>query len=546
MQEKRFTVKSISEKEGLIILGIESFGYPCDQLLTSQGEHVDKSQYRFIPDAEVYFNDQYFFLKEEIFNLYREEFNNSYRVRIQETNLPIDSEYTDYLISNQCFSTPLNSLVFGLLECLVRNPTSTYLSKKILQDPYENFELHYNKLFTFRQGPKYREFFSNFSAKYEDSATPENLQRICDDFSVGIDVTLVNNSKFSHFQLMPQFAEINPVPLLKFLSFKQYFVLFYSPTQNGLDGYNEKGHLVKGVEQGEFYVDSFYTISSTKLQDCAIKTIETLVETIEKLNVTDNVNADVRFKVNQAIHEVNEMMENVDEHGKEALRDCSRKLDLQMKKIEKNIKVPVPQNLPIRPNLNGFISPPKEIPGLRPMIAPQLENPVQVKKSSEEVKGELVKRGMPISKSVTPQSIVNAKPEVQETPGIIPIKKNQFPAWNQNPPDIIPPAFISQSSSKECKGCNSQNMTKIYHKNCSMCEKCYFVSLRRNKPQCLACNFEIPNYEKDKFFTRFKANCECCGHERSEDDLKITDCSHILCRNCYAQFTTWPKCRLCP
>ena len=520
-----------------------------DQIVDGNGQTIDKELLPHCLGHELTYYEERLFLNYNIVKLYKKPCNYNSRVKIEDTNLPVMEKYSGYLISNQFFSTPSSAVIFGLFESLVRNPANLALREKLL-GVNQNLEGHYNQIFHYWNTPQCKEFVKKIESTYElGTLRITALQRISDDYNVGIDVTSAEDS--GHYQLMPEFAEVNPIPLIKLLSFQKYLVLLYSSTQNTFDGFGEDGVLMRGVEQGEFYVDSFYTLKPGLEVEHTVQIVQIFSEIIEDFGVNENTKTEISLKINRAKEKI-QLIKGIYKNNADDLEKACEKLHRQMIKIEAQKKAPVVSGIMVNDFPNPLLGDNKlvRINSPQPFFAPShLEN----------------SRLSPINQAPVISDAIS-KSKSDENPIVVPPLRppNKSVGFNQIPQYYSTPAVIQERQivfgergmvgyekkegiNGKCGACYNERELYTYHKSCNMCEKCYLLSISTDKPKCILCNEAILKTDKEAFLGKYRLSCEACKSMVIAREIKQAQaiCGHLLCESCSNYSTESKVCPAC-
>ncbi|OMJ73811.1 hypothetical protein SteCoe_27421 [Stentor coeruleus] len=496
-------------------------------------------------------NQCFFPYNEETEKIFKKEYDFKSRVPLSETSIQVPEELNSYLISNQYFVSPANSLAFGIFECYLRNHDNPFLSKTLFKDKSPNsFNYHYNNLFSYIfYDPIGKELYSEYLTEFQkiNLTSPYDLQSICDNFSIGIEINKIENQKLLKCFVIAANPESSTIPIVKLLKYKDYLFVLYSPNQNDFDGYDESGKLQKGITRGEFYVDSFFQSSSDFKTQPFIDFIKESFD-VHKAILKDTSSRDHLATLSEFSQKILTQYKNFAKTDQDSIQILINSLKSSCEAADKRLKKNVPPLSPkaaeqenFRMNQNYLLEVPQSnksknnsLDLLEDKYITQAQQVFDSKKP-ESANKMIYNQPQGISKTVI--APIEERPEnkisgnlqfVNLTEGDAKYKTN-IPAinpWNLGKFEEKATQNLSNNREEECKSCSKVAKVSLYHQKCPMCVKCFIISINQFGGKCTLCNTKILASEVGKFTEIQRMSCERC-----KKDLKITECRILIC-NC--------------
>lgn len=563
------TTKQTSSTFFYKLIGLGASGYPYFEGPNFKDEYpwdrVFSEDMRQIGDFFIY----YYIGRDFIFNqqlqcfictisyypakdLYYKESNYTVRIPFRQTKFPQHADFSDNFVSNIYFCTKESAILLGHFEFLIRTQLNSCLLEKLLpKKPMLPFRNHFRNLFEYLLGTseedkaKRASLLSQYT-KYR-LEKPSSIQKLADAFSVGICViSIKSENKYKKYTFLPELPEINPIPLIKLITYGNYTCVLYSNAQNEFDGFDENGVIVKSY-QNETLPETFY---------CAEKSLSynpLLLEIIDKLVLC--IKPDNDKKTNDLINEIVGKIESDEEFSTNMMKTVkilkdkmiSAKQKSQPKQVDKvednNIKSSIPQATGF--NKNHMVTTQNKTSNDRPQnrfannFLPASERMVNIPDMSHRSKSPMI---LPTSKMSDIQcQIYNAnalmrrpidnqkeytKPSVSSQPD-----KNyneELKIKSENVKAFIMENTLANPLLKRniCGGCEKVKKCENIHSNCSMCQDCMLQCIEINVKKCFICTKTLEERVVKQVCARKEWTCDNCG---KNGRIKRMSCRCFLC-----------------
>jgi hypothetical protein len=457
-------------------------------------------------------------------DVYTIEHNYKSRVPMSKTKLPQDSDYKEYLISNNLYSTKETSIALGILEAFVRSGLNSKIGDKICIGKRFNFSMNFNKMFDFlsdttNEGQKFRnDYYSKFGSY--NLTDPLSVKKLANEYNVGIKIMTYdeNNAKYEYYMILPEYPEVQPIPLVTLLLYKENVLVMYSYDQNICDGFDEKGQWTKSSNQNDYPRDSFYNFEKNINSNELCELLKNFGSAIKYLVPNSNYNQ-FEKKLKDISKKITEISPGYTEKNLECITSCKESIQ---KFIESQAKPPLP-------NKNENIEPPRiqaEKNSMLPQQPPKITNPYNSNVISAGIGNNTIQNKHSQISGYQNIEVAGAKNSLgYETEDL---KKSQkvgvsIPVQTRSPQ-------IIRENTELCGACNKVKKLSILHENCKMCDKCSYYCIKNNK--CLKCRKQILEKFKAQFNTKI-AQCEMCNASNyiTGFDLSKCDC-FFVCKNC--------------
>ncbi|OMJ75089.1 hypothetical protein SteCoe_25867 [Stentor coeruleus] len=456
-------------------------------------------------------------------DLYMRENDYSSRVPFANTKFPQHKDFADCFVSNMYFCTKGSALMLGHFECLLRTNQNPFLYEKLLPSkPKLPFKNHYKLLFDYLLGntKDAKEIRARLISNYieYDFDSPDSVQKLADTFCVGICViNMKSQFEYTKYMILPELPEINPIPIVKLITYGYYTCVLYSNTQNEYDGFDENGKIKKSYEN-EMILDSFYIVEEkskttnyeifdivNKLSECFLN--ENDKNSIEKLNEV--------ITLIESNDESNGSLSNSVKCLKKAIDKIKQKsLSSQTPEMPSR-KIMTPVN-----TINKITSPSANIQLSK--IDKQYEYPQKVHNIKDKITN-----ASKISTNNKIQFIINSN---QISPAIqITNFNSMFEIFSTPSTSIDLKSNESENLQKQDEiskldACNKLKTVQFSHNTCLICQEC-INSINDKNPKCYECGKIINSGVMDKK----ELTCGLCGYVGK---IYAMPCDCLICENC--------------